>query len=60
MWGPDAHTWRPERWLAPTSTGEHVDASNAPGKGVDLEFGDESEMDGSEKEVRYPGVYGSM
>ncbi|KAI0654410.1 cytochrome P450 [Cubamyces menziesii] len=60
VWGPDADEWRPKRWLAPTPASEHVGASNAAGKGVDLEFGDESVMEESGKEVRYPGVYGSM
>ncbi|OSC97770.1 cytochrome P450 [Trametes coccinea BRFM310] len=64
VWGPDANEWRPERWLAPASESDNAE-NRAP---RDLDFGDESVMSATlgpdasseSKNVRYPGVFGSM
>ncbi|KAH9927396.1 cytochrome P450 [Amylocystis lapponica] len=49
VWGPDAHEWRPERWL--TSDGRQLGMS----RDADAEG-----MPGQKDGVKYPGVYATM
>lgn len=54
VWGEDASVWKPERWLA--ASGERVVMKTATANSTD----DIIDSSGTQADVKYPGVYGSM
>lgn len=59
VWGEDASTWKPERWLTPSGErigiGKDIDGALGEGQG-----GGGEGTPGNKNGVKYPGVYASM